>query len=481
MSSVPVIELDDTQKYYFDLSNVKLSGNVKDADDGSKVFLHYILDSNNEKVSQECNLSNHKLDFEIDLTNENLFEGSHHIKIWAIDNQGNLSNFAEKDFFIASISKPILYMNEEWSNEAVKFFITVTEENSSKVSKYQYKIDSGNWIDIEKDQEQLALDTTGIRTISARAISKDGTIASDKVSKIARVDKQNPVLKYSINNKKITISATDEHSGLSTIEYLLSYSDTVSETDTFTKYTAPLEKISADNQKVYLHMRAFDRVGNKDEAQKEFEVPVVTTIVCDDSFTYTQPKFKLIDSKNQDPNIYEFCVRFNGGEWQKVSAETVYSIQNSQNGNNTIETKTVDFFGRESTINKKNYNFGSNSPSNTIDNNTISNTIDNNIGNNVVNNTVYNTVNNTIYNTVNNTINNRVDNSTNNSVRNLTSEGNNVDPNVKLNTISPKNTTNDTTLAQKIIPKTGAEKTIGILLITTLISLFLYGKYVKFS
>ena len=459
MSSVPKLQLNQTNKYYFNPNNVIVSGSVEDSDQNSKVVLHYKVDDGAEKTSSTYILDNNKLDFNIDLSSESLSEGTHNIRVWAVDNQGNISNFTEKEFTLTSISQPLINMTEEWSNKDVKFIILDSETNKEKVSRYQYKIDENEWTDIELSTSQLALNDTGTCTVYARAISKDGSVISDTASKTARVDKIQPIITDTIVNKTITIEATDEHSGLKDIEYLLNYKESTSNTDRFTTYTAPLTDIRADNQKIYLHIRAHDNAGNIATSEKSFEVPTAALIESEKIYTNTKAEFKLIDNSNQDENIYEFYVSINNANWEKVSPNTLYTINNSVNGNNIIETKTVDMFGRQSAINRSNYTYGS-----------TSNSVNNNI-NNLINNQVNNS---TTYNTINNSTNNA-------STKTNTNSGNNVDPNVKLNTITSSNTTNDTTFASKIIPKTGTEKTIGILLITSLISLFLYGKYIKFN
>ena len=90
MTSVPVVELDEQPKNFSNPNNIIITGNIQDADDDSKAIIHYILDNNEEKISSEYSLTNHRYNFEINLSNENLSEGTHHIKVWAIDNQGNI-------------------------------------------------------------------------------------------------------------------------------------------------------------------------------------------------------------------------------------------------------------------------------------------------------------------------------------------------------------------------------------------------------
>lgn len=444
MTSVPVVELDEQPKSFSNPNNIIITGNVQDADDESKAVIHYILDNNEEKNSSEYSLANHRYNFEINLSNENLSEGTHHIKVWAIDNQGNISNFADKDFTVSPILAPTLNMNESWSKEDVKFTISDVQTNIEKVSKYQYKIDNGDWQDINLNTEQLALSTTGTAVVYVKAVGKNYGEESNVVNKTAKVDKTKPITALSIRNKLIYINASDAHSGLNYVEYLFDTKKDSSAEDTYLKYISPISETASKDEKYYLHIKAYDKVNNISEFIKEFDVPVVATIECNETFKNSEPNFKLIDNNNQDKSIFEFYVRINNGEWKLSSIETLYSIKDPIEGTNIIETKTTDIFGRESSINKKTF--------------TYTKTVENKVSN-TVNNTINNTTNNTINNTTN-IVNNTVDKNESNTI----------------NVVSK-----DNTVAKKILPKTGTEKAIGILLISSLVSLFIYGKYIKFS
>lgn len=346
VSNAPKIELDANQGKCFSQDSVVINGFISDADANSKATLYYTVDDGAENNLTEQTLTNNKLDFSLDLTSQNLVVGTHKIKLWAIDESGNPSEVLEKDILITNLKSPVLNMNEEWSKDPVKFTITDEQNNAEDVLKYQYKIGNGEWQDAQLNTEITALEETGTVVVMAKVVGKETDEQSSIVSKTAKVDKNGPEIDVSEKDGKITVTATDEQSGVNDIKYLLNSERELKGEEELKNYTEAIDCTGLEAGDLYLHIISTDKLGNESTYTKEYKEPVAATIVTEDKFTGKRPTYKLTDEKKQYENNYKYQIKINDGEWQDANIDTSYEIDKPIVGENTIKTRTVDTLGR---------------------------------------------------------------------------------------------------------------------------------------
>lgn len=346
VSNAPKVELDANQGRCFSQDEVVVKGKINDDDANSKATLYYVIDNGAENTNEQQDLVDNELDFELDLTSQNLSLGTHTIKLWALDEQGNPSEIVEKEILITNLKAPTLNMSEEWANEEVRFTVTDDKNDASNVAKYQYKIGNGNWQDVELNTEVVALSTTGTATVSVKVVGHQTDEESSIVSKVAKLDISEPTINITEANGEITITGTDEHSGLKDIKYLISKNAELTEEETLLDYTEAVAYTGSETGDLYLHVVATDNLGNEAKAVKTYEAPVTGTIVTEEKFTDVNPTYKVTVETAQVG--YKYQVKVNDGEWVEVTLNTEYTIEDPVVGKNTITTRTVDSLGRVS-------------------------------------------------------------------------------------------------------------------------------------
>ena len=350
VSNAPTIALDENQGNCFSQDNVIIKGTMSDADKNSKVSLNYILDDGEEKKLDEQALVDNKVDFALNLNSQKLSIGKHKIKLWAIDESGNPSEITEKEILITNLKAPTLNMNEEWTKEPVKFKITDTVNDKKDVQKYQYKINNGQWKDLELGTETTALENTGTAVVTVRAVGKNADEYSSSISKTAKIDKDKPAIAVTEKDSKVKIEAKDQHSGIKNTKYVFTNQKELSGKEEFIEYKNEIEYNNKQNEDkdLFLHIISIDKVGNEATLVKEYKKPVAATIETEQSFNNKKPTYKLKDDVNQ-PSGYKFQVKVNDSDWKNVELNTEYTIDNPIKGNNTIKTRTIDLLGRIST------------------------------------------------------------------------------------------------------------------------------------
>lgn len=346
VSNAPKIELDQNQGRCFSQDSVVINGTISDLDANSKATLYYTIDDGEENTLDEATLTNNKLDFTLDLTSQNLSVGTHKIELWAIDESGNPSEILEKEILITNLKAPVLNMSEDWSNQNVTFTITDELNSADDVLKYQYKIGDGEWQDASLNTEIVALQETGTVVVMAKVLGKQTDEQSSIVSKTAKVDKNGPQISVTEQNQKITITATDEQSGVDSVKYLLTTVRDLTGEEQFADYAEPIDCAELEAGDLYLHVKAKDKLANESVYTKEYKEPVIATIVTEEEFKNEKPTYKLTDENRQFENNYIYQVKINDGEWQDVNIDTEYTIAEPVIGKNTIKTRTIDSLGR---------------------------------------------------------------------------------------------------------------------------------------
>ena len=367
-SSSPVVEFDEEQENNYNTDDVKINVDIRDSDEDGTGTLKYLIDeSDTEEEIKYDALADGKKRVVIDLSGKNLNIGKHHLKVYAVDSQGNMSNIIEKDFYISSMVAPTIQMNEEWSREDVKFKIIDNENNPDRVSKYQYKIGDGDWKDGDKNTDILALDKSGMVSVIARVIGTDENDIAESKEKTAKVDKEIPInSKMLYSDEKFSFTAQDTHSGVREFRYCWSEEsnyDSIKDSANFSVYNNPFKYESTSRKDVFVHYVVKDNAGNEAISKANFPYPNDPEIKVEkELFKDVIPKFSIKDDQEAGtfPFIYE--VQINDGEWQAIEVNKNYDVQNVLEGSNKITLRKRDIIGRNSNTIVKTFNYEKTKP-----------------------------------------------------------------------------------------------------------------------
>lgn len=263
VAEIPVVTRINNTVESFESTDVVVRALVSDNNQNPEVSIFYSLNGGAEQQlpGRITDLDTAK-EFEIDLSSYNLPSGNHTIQIWALNRQGNPSEFIEIPFVISNLRRPTIVMSEEWTRGEVSFRITDEHNDPQDVLRYEVRLGDGNWETIGLNTDRVALNTTGTMLVSARAIGVIEGEVSGIVSRNARVDLDVPEIEFAIDGLTLEIIATDEHSGVSKIEYgWLGVSDSLP--STWIEYTGPIGSLLMPGEGRYLHVRVVDNVGNE--------------------------------------------------------------------------------------------------------------------------------------------------------------------------------------------------------------------------
>ena len=361
LTSIPVIKFDPEQSDNFTKSNVKIDTIVTDSDEDSEAEVYYVIDDSEEQRKIDFKkLENGTANFEIDLIADNLESGKHHIKAWARDNQGNMSNVIEKDFYISSLNKPIIEMNEEWSKETITFKVTDSLNNQEDVSKYYYRINDEEWKEVELNKDTVALDNTGTASVEAKVVGIKEVDYAISDSKIAKVDKLAPINnKVNIDNLIPTFSATDDHSGLKGFWYSITEDSTPqSGLDKYIQYIPGTQIPNVDSKKdVYLHYISADNVDNYAVNKVFIPYPQKVEIEVEKEFKDSTPHFKFTDKQEKGDFPFSYEVQINEGNIGDASQDKNYDVTNPLIGKNTIKVVKKDVLGRVGEVSVAEFNY----------------------------------------------------------------------------------------------------------------------------
>ena len=211
------LRLENGKKFYY--TDVKFDGTVLDADLKDNIIVHYVIDGTEYELPVLSTTGTSK-DFQIDLTSLNLEPGVEHIiKVWATDSTDCESNVEERTFSVTYLKNHELSVSkEEWTNEDVTFKITDEVNEAEFVSKYQYSINGGDWIDCEKDAD-IPVDLDGVIRIDSRIVGSKTNDYSDIITKFVKIDRTAPTTTgptASATTSTVTVvpGQTDAHSGV---------------------------------------------------------------------------------------------------------------------------------------------------------------------------------------------------------------------------------------------------------------------------
>ncbi|MGM0878289.1 MAG: OmpL47-type beta-barrel domain-containing protein [Bacillota bacterium] len=163
----------------------------------------------------------------------------------------------------------------EWYSSDVNISLNATDDKSG-IAKTLYKINNGDW---NQYTNAFELQNEGVNTVKYKSIDSAGNEEEIK-TEVVKIDKTAPVTaasdvptNWTNKDVSVTLSATDENSGVAKIEYRIDNGD-------WTEYTGPINSFTEDKNVVVY--RSIDNAGNV-ESYKSFEVeldktaPVTTT------------------------------------------------------------------------------------------------------------------------------------------------------------------------------------------------------------
>lgn len=263
------ITIEDNAKYYY--TDVKINGTVLDKDLKDNITIHYIVNDGTEQTLPVISTTGANQDFTIDLTSLNLAAGTDHtIKVWATDSTDCDSNVVEGTFKVTYLKNPELSVSEEeWTKNDVTLRITDEVNVQQYVSKYQYRINNGEWVDCQKDTD-ISIQENGITQVDARIVGTENNDYSDIITKSAKIDRVAPTNTIPTATKTtctitVTATQTDEHSGIDETKtmYAIKTGDTWSEwqeSNLFTGLTHNTEHI--------VKTKSTDIAGNSAESQE---------------------------------------------------------------------------------------------------------------------------------------------------------------------------------------------------------------------
>ncbi len=347
--NIPTLELTtpNNSKLYYDEAIIE--GIVRDGDLIDTATIHYKVDNGTEQTLPAIAMNGTAKNFSIDLTSLNLTVGSTHtIKVWATDRLNTKSNEEEISFTIKEVRPPVLNVaSTNWLKADAKFNITDTVNSAARVQKYEYKLDNGAWQTATLATDYVARTTTGTTTISARAVGISGEV-SDVVTKVIKLDTTAPTVTIGANAENATITAVDTNSGVGSIQYLWSNSNTApAASATWSNYTDPVSYTGNLTGTIYLWAKATDVAGNVTISFKEFiRTPVINAPA---GWQTTDVKFNLTDTLNTPATIAKYEYKLDDGAWQTATLGTEY-IALTASGTTTIYARAVGVSGETSGI-----------------------------------------------------------------------------------------------------------------------------------
>lgn len=262
------ITLDNNTKFYY--SDVIINGTVHDKDLKDTITVHYTVDGTEYTLPAMATTGTAK-DFSLDLTSLNLSAATPHtLKVWATDSTDCESNVEERTFTITYLKNPTLTLSEkEWTKNEVTFRITDTENIQQYVSKYQYRLNEGEWIDCDKDTD-IAITENGTVKIDVRIVGTEADDYSDIITDYAKIDRVNPTTTKPTATSTtcsitVTSTQTDTHSGIDGTKTLYSIYDGSSwsewqSNNSFTGLT--------HNTEYKVKTKSTDNVGNSSESEE---------------------------------------------------------------------------------------------------------------------------------------------------------------------------------------------------------------------
>ena len=261
------IFIDENKKFYY--KDVRINGVITDDDLKDTVTIHYIVDGEEYSLAP-ISTNGSSENFVIDLTPLNLEPNSSHtIKVWATDSTNSNSNEEEKTFVIYRLYDPEIKLStKEWA-KSVSFKIIDSKNDKSVVDTYQYRFNSGTWVDCSKDTD-IPVEGNGIVKIEVRIKGIDTNDFSSIVTDNAKIDNKKPSTTKpdavaTTNSITVTFKQTDSESGIDDTKtmYAIKKNGTWSDWQSEKTFTG----LNIDTEYA-IKTKTEDKVGNSSESEE---------------------------------------------------------------------------------------------------------------------------------------------------------------------------------------------------------------------
>ncbi|KAF0143498.1 MAG: hypothetical protein FD156_2564 [Nitrospirae bacterium] len=287
-------------------------------------------------------------------------EGAHIIESRSIDNVGN----AETEVVLTVISDntppaTAITVGHPKYTTAGTFYVSgnttftlTSSDNLSGVSKTEYRIDGGQWL----NYATFNLPSEGSHVIGFRSTDNLGNTETERTIEVI-TDNTPPVSsvnigvpQYSANgntyiggNTEITITASDAGSGINKTEYSIDNSS-------FIAYVSPLNLAAYSEGNHTINYRSIDNLGTTEDAKTLIVIvdktPPQTAISASDPLVEgivntisPRTRFTLSSSDNLS-GVKEISCKIDSGAWQPYIAN--FSLSGLAAGAHTITYKAMD-------------------------------------------------------------------------------------------------------------------------------------------
>ena len=270
------------------------------------------------------------------------------VKVYArtIDNVNNTSSTTSKTARVdkTNPTAPTLNMSESWIDGDRYFSLSGATDGHSGVKVVQYKLGSGSW-KTYTGGNVLARNSSGETNVYARTIDNVNNTSST-VSKVARVDKTNPLAPtinmsegWTSGNRTFSLSGqSDAHSGVKEVQYKIG-------NGSWTKYTGGNVTALSATGEVQVYARTVDKVDNissttSKTARVDKTKPSTTTINMNENWIDGDRYFSLNSGNDGHSGVKEVQYKIGNGSWKKYTGGNVLALNTS--GEVTVHARTID-------------------------------------------------------------------------------------------------------------------------------------------
>ncbi len=255
------------------------------------------------------------------------------VEVRVTDNAGNVTEIATSVNVLVDTEAPALEIETdyegEWTNNDVTF--TLNGEADSDIAQYMYKVDSGEWTEL--DGNTITVEDNGEYTYCFKAVSNSG-LESEILKVTVKLEKGTPELTvnstenigaWTTDDVTFTLSSTNINSGV-TYYY--------NNGDSWTEMTSNVLTVSENTNAIYT-FKAVNGAGSESEISNEFVVMVDNIAPEDFSITATCDGKKIKDgniytkeilitlSADSLSGIKKYQYSLNGKDWFDIDGDTL--------------------------------------------------------------------------------------------------------------------------------------------------------------
>ncbi|WLR49068.1 S-layer homology domain-containing protein [Halobacillus litoralis] len=267
-------------------------------------------------------------------------EGKHVIEYRSTDQAGNQEEIQTVDVNLdfGSPETTMSSVSDVWHKSNVEVTLS-SSDGLSGVSRTEYRVNEEEWATYDTS---ILVEGEGSNKVEFRSIDHAGNVEATQ-SKVIKVDKTAPVTTaeevptdWSNQDVELTLSSSDELSGVSSIEYKINDGE-------WKDYSDPI-KLDQEGSTT-IEFRSSDNVGNIEEVQNETikldkTAPVTSVNGVPEKWANKTTEITLT-SKDQWSGVATIEYRMNEGEWTEYSGPITFQ----QKGENVIDYRSVDTAG----------------------------------------------------------------------------------------------------------------------------------------